>query len=549
MKKKIMLVCVSFIMGISLVGCTTGQNTEDSGNSDNGNNEQAVTLMEANEVASMNTLVTQDTASINAQVHVFEGLYSIDQENEVVPAVATDMPEISEDGKTYTIQLRDDANWSNGDPVTADDFVYAWRRLASPENEANYMFLLDGTIENGSEIINDGMDPEELGVKAVNDKELEIQLEKPVPYFTSLMTFPPFFPQNEEFVEEQGKEYGNDSEKILSNGAFTMENWDQSSMEWDLTKNPEYYDADKVKLEDVHVDVIKEAVTAFNLFQSGELDQAEIFGEYVKQNEDNPNLQKVPDSKVFYFKMNQKSNDEDTIFANSDVRKAVAYAIDKESIVENVLADGSSASYGYIPEGFVKNPETDADFREDAGDLMETNEEKAKEHWEKAKEEIGDEITIELLTSDEDDEKKVAETVQYQLQEALPGLKLEVKSVPLNNSIELTRNSEYELAIGRWGPDYQDPMTYLESLRSPNNTNYESDTYDDLLDQISNDYGNDPEKRWQAMIKVEKTLVEDDTAIVPLYQQTRSLLVRDNLQGIYYPSFGASTIFKYATSD
>lgn len=167
----------------------------------------------------------------------------------------------------------------------------------------------------------------------------------------------------------------------------------------------------------------------------------------------------------------------------------------------------------------------------------------------KAKEEIGDEITIELLTSDEDDEKKVAETVQYQLQEALPGLKLEVKSVPLNNSIELTRNSEYELAIGRWGPDYQDPMTYLESLRSPNNTNYESDTYDDLLDQISNDYGNDPEKRWQAMIKAEKTLVEDDTAIVPLYQQTRSLLVRDNLQGIYYPSFGASTIFKYATSD
>ncbi|GMA66343.1 ABC transporter substrate-binding protein [Alicyclobacillus fastidiosus] len=149
------------------------------------------------------------------------------------------------------------------------------------------------------------MDPEKLGVKANNDKELEIQLEKPVPYFTSLMTFPPFFPQNEEFVEEYGKEYGNDSEKILSNGAFTMENWDQSSMEWDLEKNPEYYDADKVKLEKVNVDVIKETATAFNLFQSDELDQAEISGEHVKQNEDNPNLQKVPDSKVFYFKMNQ----------------------------------------------------------------------------------------------------------------------------------------------------------------------------------------------------------------------------------------------------
>lgn len=545
MKKKIMWVCTSFIIGISLVGCTTGQDTEGANNSED--NKQTVNLMETNEVASMNTLVTQDTGSINTQVHVFEGLYRIDQDNEVVPAVAKDMPEISEDGKTYTIQLRDDANWSNGDPVTADDFVYAWQRLASPENEANYMFLLDGTVVNGSDIINDGMDPEKLGVKAVNDKELEVQLEKPVPYFTSLMTFPPFFPQNEEFVEEHGKEYGNDSEKILSNGAFTMKNWDQSSMEWDLEKNPEYYDADKVKLDEVHVDVIKEAGTAFNLFQSDELDQAEIFGEHVKQNENNPDLQKVPDSKVFYFKMNQKSKDKDTIFANSDVRKALAYAIDKEGIVDDVLADGSTASYGYIPKDFVKNPETDADFREDAGDLMKTNEKKAKEHWEKAKDEIGDEITIELLTSDEDDEKKVAETVQYQLQEALPGLKLEVKSVPLNNSIELTRNSEYELAMGRWGPDFQDPMTYLESLRSPNNTNYESDKYNDLLDKITNEYGNEPEKRWQAMIEAEKTLVEEDTAIVPLYQQTRSLLVKDNLKGIYYPNFGASTIFKYAT--
>ncbi|GMA48122.1 peptide ABC transporter substrate-binding protein [Tetragenococcus muriaticus] len=545
MKKKIVWGWMSLMMTTTLVGCTTGQNAENT-SSENGN-EQTVNLMESNEVASMNTLVTQDTASINAQVHVFEGLYRIDQDNEVVPAVATDMPEISEDGRTYTIQLRDDANWSNGDPVTADDFVYAWQRLASPENEANYMFLLDGTIENGAEIINDGMSPEELGVTAINDKELEIQLEKPVPYFTSLMTFPPFFPQNEAFVEEQGREYGNNSEQILSNGAFNMENWDQSSIEWDLTKNPEYYDADKVQLENVHVDVIKEAVTSFNLFQSGELDQAEIFGEHVKQNEDNPDLQKVPDSKIFYFKMNQQKNDQDTIFANSDVRKAIAYAIDKESIVDEVLADGSSASYGYIPKDFVKNPETEADFREDAGVLMESNEEKAKEHWDKAKEEIGDEITIELLTSDEDDEKKVAEAVQYQLQEALPGLTLEVKSVPLNNSIELTSNSEYELAMGRWGPDYQDPMTYLESLRSPNNTNYESEDYNELLDQISNDYGNDPETRWQAMIEAERILVEEDTAIVPLYQQTRSLLINDNLNGMYYPSFGASTIFKYAT--
>lgn len=543
MKKLLIRGCTVFLLSVALVGCSTGKS-----NSDNSSKEtdKTVHLMEANEIASMNTLVTQDTASIDTQVHVFEGLYSINKKNEVVPAVAKALPEISKDGKTYTIKLRSDAKWSNGEAVTANDFVYAWQRLATPKNQANYMFLLDGTIKNGSKIINDGMDPKKLGVTAVNDTTLKVQLDKAVPYFTSLMTFPPFFPQNQAFVEKQGKEYGNSSDKILSNGAFTLKNWDQSSMKWDLEKNPEYYDADKIKLKKVHVDVIKEANTAFNLFQSGELDQAEISGEYVKQNEDNPNLQKVPGSRVYYFKMNQKSDNKDTLFANENVRKAVAYAIDKEGLVKDILADGSTASYGYIPKGFVKNPETGADFRKDAGNLMKTNKKKAQEYWKKAQKEIGDNIKIELLTSDEDDEKKVAEAIQYQLQKALPGLKLEVKSVPLNNSIELTRNSEYELAVGRWGPDYQDPMTYLESLKTGNNTHYESREYNDLLTKISDDYGTDPEKRWQAMIEAEKILVEKDAAIVPLYQQTRSLLINDKLTGMYYPSFGASTIFKYA---
>ncbi len=544
MKKKAIWLFASLLMVGSLAACTTGKQTDDSGEA--AGEEKVVNLMEANEIASMNTLVTQDTGSINAQVHVFEGLYQINDQNEVVPAVAKELPEISEDGKTYTIQLRDDAKWSNGEDLTADDFVYAWQRLADPANQANYLFLLEGTILNGTQIINDGMAPTELGVEAVNEKELKVQLEKPVPYFTSLLTFPAFFPQNQEFVEQQGKEYGNSSEQILSNGAFNIENWDQSSMKWDLVKNPEYYDADKVKIEKIHVDVVKEAVTAFNLFEDDQLDMAEIFGEYVKQNQDNPLMHTAPMSRVYYFKMNQKIDGKDTIFANSDVRKALAYVLDKESLINDVLADGSVASYGYIPKGFVYNPETGADFREDAGNLMETDKDKALEHWDAAKKAIGDNIQIEMLTSDTDAEKKVAEFIQYQLEDALPGLKVDIKAVPLNNSIELTRNSEYELAIGRWGPDYQDPMTYLASLRSPNNTNYESKEYNDLLDKIENDYANDLSVRWDAMVEAEKILVEKDSAIVPLYQQSRALLINEHLTGIYYPSFGASTIFKYA---
>lgn len=543
MRKKVFLAGVGLLAALSLTACTTGKQ-ETAGAKEN--TAKTVNLMEQNEIASMDTLITQDMASINAQVSVFEGLYSINDKNEIVPAIAADMPEISEDGKTYRIKLRDDAVWSNGDSVTAHDFVFAWRRLATPENQANYFFLMDGTVENGSQIINEGMDPEKLGVKAVNDYELEVKLEKATPYFTSLLTFSPFYPQNEKFVTETGKEYGSTSDKILSNGAFMIKNWDQNSQEWDLVKNPDYYDADKVKLKKVHFNVIKEAVTAYNLFEDDQLDSAEIFGEYVKQNKDNPLLHTIPGSTVYYFKMNQKINDKESIFANQNVRKAVAYSLDKEGLIENVLADGSTASYGFIPKNFVANPETDQDFRKEAGDLGKTDKKKALTYWNEAQKEIGETIKIEMLISDTDAEKKVAEFIQWQLQEALPGLTVEIKAVPLNNSIQLTRNSEYELAIGRWGPDYQDPTTYLNNLRSPNNTNYESAQYNDLMNKINTDYANDLDKRWQTMIEVEKLLVEEDAAIVPLYQQAHAILTKEELQGIYYPSFGASTIIKYA---
>lgn len=542
MRKKVRGIIAACLLLILLGACSTKKDDP----KDNASNSKEVSMMEMSEITSMNTLSTQDTPSINAQTSVFEGLYSINDKNEIVPAIATDLPEISEDGKTYTIKLRNDAKWTNGDPVTADDFVFAWQRLSDPVNQANYLFLLDGTIENGTKIMNEEAKPEELGVKALDAQTLEVKLERPVPYFLSLLTFPPFYPQNEKAVEEFGKEYGSASDKLVSNGAFTIENWDQTSQTWELVKNPDYYDADKVKLEKVNFNVIKEPGTAFNLFESGELDAAEIFGEFVKQNKDNPNLETIAGSKIYYFKMNQKKDGKDTIFANENVRKAMAYAVDKKKLVEYILADGSQISNGYIPKNFVSNPTTGKDFREDAGELMESNPDQAKQYWEKAKAEMGGEIKIELLTTDTDAAKKVAEYLQEQLEKNLPGLKLEIRSVPLNNSIDLTKKSQYELAIGSWGPDYQDPTTYLNTLKAPNNTNYESAVYDDYIQKINETYANDLDKRWETMIAAEKLLVEEDTVIVPLYQQGRAILTNENLTGIYYPSFGAGTVIKYA---
>ncbi|MEI5992696.1 peptide ABC transporter substrate-binding protein [Candidatus Enterococcus mansonii] len=544
------LVLATTVLLLSACGGKASNKTEDSTSknvSEGQKSSRVLNLMEASEVGSMDTIFTQDEPSVNAQSNVFEGLYQLDDKDNVVPAVAKEMPEISEDGKTYKIKLREDAKWSNGDNVTANDFVFAWKKMADPKNQANYFFLMDGTILNGTEIVNEEKSADELGVKALDDYTLEIKMEKPVTYFTSLLAFSPFFPQNEKFVKEKGKLYGTSSENIVSNGPFLMENWDQSSMSWDLVQNPNYYDADKVKSEKIHFEVLKETNTVFNLYESGELDVAILTGDFAKQNKDNPDYQAIQRSKVYSLRMNQKRNDNPSIFANENVRKAVAYALDKKSLVENILADGSKDIYGYIPKDFVSNPETGEDFRKEAGDLVKTDEKRAKEYLEKAKKELNGDVTIELLSKDGDGDKKVAEFIQGQLEKTLPGLKINVKTVPLNNSIELMKKGDYELSVSMWGPDYQDPMTFLESsVSTKNKTSYRSEKYDQLIDDASNKYANDPEKRWETLIKAEKVLVEEDVALIPLYQQARGQLVRPGVEGIEYHNFGATCTYKNA---
>lgn len=546
--KKFKMMGIMLFVSTVLVGCGTTAKTkiDEKATEKTSVSKKVLNLMENSEIGSMDSIFTQDEASINAQSNVFEGLYQLDEKDQLIPAAAKEMPEISEDGKRYTIKLREDGKWSNGDAVTANDFVFAWRKLANPKNQANYFFLLEGTILNGTAITKEEKAPEELGVKALDDYTLEVTLEKPVPYFTSLLAFSPFFPQNEAFVKEKGQDYGTSSEMIVSNGPFLMKNWDQSAMSWDFVRNPDYYDKEKVKSETIHFEVLKETNTVYNLYESGELDVAVLTGDFAKQNRDNPDYEAIERSKVYSLRLNQKRNEKPSIFANENVRKALAYALDKKSLVDNILADGSKEIYGYIPEKFVYNPETNEDFRQEAGALVKTDAKKAKEYLAKAKAELNGDVAIELLSRDGDSDRKVAEFIQGQLQETLPGLTINVKTVPLNNAIELMRKGDYELSVGMWGPDYQDPMTFLESSVSGNRMNYSSPTFDQLIEEATTKYANDPETRWQTLIKAEKVLVEEDAALIPLYQEARSQLVRPGVKGIQYHNFGATSTYKYA---
>lgn len=505
---------------------------------------EPLNLMSASELTTLDTSVMLDFPDAIVQTAAFEGLYALDENDQVIPAVAEEMPEISEDGKTYTIKLRKDAVWSNGDPVTANDFEYAWKKLIDPANGYVYSFLIKDTIANGAEISDGKKEVDELGVKVVDDYTLEITLNEAQPYFTSVLAFPTFFPQNQTAVEEFGESYGTTSETVVYNGPFIVENWKQTDLKWDLKKNEKYWDHENVKSDSIHYEVVKESSTAFNLFEDGQLDVATITGELATQNQNNPDYHSYPTATMNYIRLNQKRNGKDTPLKNENLRKALALGIDKENLVNNIIADGSTSLYGAVTNGFVKNPETGEDFREEAGDLMKYDKEEALKYWELAKKELGNEITLELMVCDEGSYKKIGESLQGTLEELFEGLTIQMKALPTETALNLGRESDYDMFLIYWTPDYQDPISTLRTLYTGNDRNYSNQAYDTLLDDASQTYATDVEKRWETLIAAEKEVIQNSAGMIVISQNQQSVLQNPNVKGVNYHTFAAPLTLK-----
>ncbi|MEL5939775.1 peptide ABC transporter substrate-binding protein, partial [Tetragenococcus halophilus] len=335
-----------------LAGCTTG-GTQDSGDEGaggggSGTSGNEYTFIERQEMPTADLSQATDTVSFSALNNVYEGIYRLDENNEPQPAGAAEEAEVSDDGLTYTIQLREDATWSNGDPVTADDYVYGWQRTVDPETASEFAYIYE-PVENAEAVMDGDADLDELGIEAVDDYELEITLERPTEYFDNLLAFPVFFPQNEEVVEENGDDYAQTSDNLVYNGPFVLADFDGpgSDTEWAYDKNEDYWDADNVSLDRVNVNVVKEASTALNLFQDGQADEITLSGELAQQMANDPDYLTVPQASTFYMEMNQ--DDEDSPFNNENFRKAISYSIDREALVNSVLADGSIEPSGLVP--------------------------------------------------------------------------------------------------------------------------------------------------------------------------------------------------------
>lgn len=505
---------------------------------------EPLSLMSPSELTTLDTSVMLDFPDAIVQTAAFEGLYALDDKDELIPAAAKEMPEISDDGKTYTIKLREDAVWSNDDPVTAKDFEYAWKKMIDPANGFVYSFLVKDTILNADEISDGKKSVDELGVKAIDDFILEVKLKEAKPYFTSVLAFPTFFPQNQKAVEEFGTEYGTTGEKTVYNGPFIVENWKQTDLSWDLKKNEKYWDHENVKSDHIHYEVIKEASTALNLFEDGQLDVATITGELAKQNQSNPDYHSYPTATMNYIRLNQERQGKATPLKNENLRKALALGIDKENLVNNIIADGSKPLYGAVTEGFVSNPETGIDFREEAGDLMKYDKDEALKYWELAKKELGDKIILDLMVTDDGSYKKMGESLQGSLEKLFSGLTINVTALPTETALNLSRESDYDMFLIYWTPDYQDPISTLSMLRTGNDRNYSNAKFDALLDDASQKYATDLGRRWETLIAAEKEAIETTAGMIIISQNQQSVLQNPQVKGLNYHTFAAPLTLK-----
>lgn len=570
-RKAILAVALASSMVFGLTGCgggnstapETNTNTESGGaadaNTDSGDASDAaaetagssdLNVMIETPVEALDPQVAQDGTSLEVIACFTDGLTQMDEDGQTVNALAESI-DISDDGLVYTFHIREDANWSNGTPVTANDFVFAWQRAVDPNVAAEYSYMLSdiGQVKNAAEIIAGEKDKSELGATALDEKTLQVELNVPVSYFTSLMYFPTYYPVNEEFFNSCGDTFATSPETTLSNGAFILDEYEPATTAFHLTKNPDYYDADRIKLPGISYQVIQDSQQALMSYQTGALDTTLVNGEQVDQVKDDPEFKTIGAGYLWYVVPNVDGVDE---LANLNIRLAMTFAINRDAITEDVLKDGSIPTYTAVPIDLAAGPDG-SDFSADQtkfADVCAYDADKAVEFWENGLSELGaTEITIDMLVDADDAPQKVAQVLKEQWETTLPGLTVNLVVEPKKQRIEDMQNGNFELGLTRWGPDYADPMTYLGMWVSGNNNNYglwsNADFDAAIAECTTGALCTDVEGRWARLYDAEK-YVMDEAVIYPLYTQCNAEMISSKVSGIEFHPVALNRVFKNA---
>lgn len=493
------------------------------------------------EPTSMNTLNSTYSNEFSLINHMYDKLYMLD-ENDTPQPSAAETVDVSDDQLVYTFHLREDGMWSNGDPVTAGDFAFAWQQALNPEVAADYAYFLF-FIKNAEPYLNGEVEWEEVGVKVIDDLTLEVTLEHPTAYAPFMFAFGTLAPINQEFYEECGQDlYNSDPEYFCTNGAYTMTEWTHNS-EIVLTKNEHYRDPSKQPVDTLNFKIISDGQAALTSFLAGELDMTELGTQQIMQQAEDAGyeIKSYSDGSSFYAMVNCS----DPQLSNVNLRRALALGFDKQGFIDVAIglpyspmkaftapavngADGTSFS-----EALLAHEGVDA-MAPVNGDV-----EKAQEYLETALSELGitvDQLTLSLDCGDSQDAQTQAAFLQNQWLENL-GIEVTINPKQTKQGSADRKNGNYQMSITGWSPDYNDPMTFLDMWVSDggnNDTRWGTDEYDSLIDQATVE--TDLEARQEMFYQCEE-VVFDQYFIIPIYNRTQSYVVSDKIANIQRSTF------------
>lgn len=539
-KKKIVgLVMALGLAGLFLTACGKQQTTS---------KQQELRLSAS---APLDTIDISKATGYGQTGNVFESFYRLGKNGQPTAGLAKKAT-VSADGLTWTFILRN-AKWSNGDQITAQDFVYSWRRSLTPKTASPYAYLFSG-VKNADAISKGKLPVEQLGIKALDNKTVEISLEKPIAYFKVLMAYPLFGPQNQKVVEKYGKKYATNSKYMVYSGPFVIKDWTGTSDKWSFQKNPNYWDKKQVKLDKISYKVVSNPNTGYELYQQGKLDMTPLSSQQVKNYKNNSEFKQYPYSYVAFlaYNFNATNAANKKALNNQNIRRALSLALDRKVLTKKVFGDGSQVPTGFVANDLAKNPQTGVDFAKEQAvtKTVAYDANLAKKYWRKGLAETGlKELTFNILaSSDTPTNDALTQYLQSQYTKVLPGLKVKVQNIPGKSALERARKGEFDIYVSGWGGDFNDPITFLQiplTGTSYNYGNYSNSEYDRLIAKATNEDANNKLARWNDLVAAAK-LFNSQQGVSPLYQQTTAYLQKKRVKGIIHNTAGTQWNYKYA---
>jgi len=533
--KKFLLLTVLAVFSLVLAACGFGGDSSEKSKDDGkdaGSSETTssgggeLNLVVGSEPPSLHPGLATDTTSSAILTNVFENLTTLDENAKPVAAAASDW-KISDDQKTYTFTLRDN-KWSNGDPVTASDFEYAWKWALNPDNLSEYASIFYSI--KGAAAYNSGEgSADDVGVKAEDEKTLVVTLENPTPYFLELTAFKTYAPLNQKAVEGNENWYADAGDDYVTNGPFTLNEWRHNDTIV-LKKNPEYWDADKVSLETVNIGMVESETTAATMFKAGEIDYLgapyqSIGLDVIDGFKADGSLKIADQASVYVYKLNTK----DKFTGNANIRKALTLAMNRQGLIDNITKGEQKPALGMVPIAV-------SGFEEDRGYYKDNDIEGAKAALEAGMQELGikdpSEITVNISFNTSEGHAAIAQFIQEGWTKNL-GIKVGLDNSEWQVYLEKLNQLDYQAGRLGWTGDYNDAYTFLEIYDTADNgnndTGWENAEYKKLLDQSNLE--TDPAKRLD-LLKQAEAIIMNELPAAPIYYYTNLSVVQDNVKNI-----------------